>query len=932
MNRFAPAPNNICSEMIGAAFNQYRITASIGAGGMGEVFRARDTRLNRDVAIKVLPKDFAADVDRLRRFEQEAKTLAALNHPNVLTIHDAGVHEGAPYLVSELLEGKTLRDEMNGAALPVRKATEYALQVAQGLAAAHGKGVIHRDLKPENLFVSRDGRVKILDFGLAKLRDPSLSLPSPSPLGEGDGVRGDTATLRVNADTLTTEPGRVLGTPAYMAPEQVRGESADHRADIFAFGCVVYEMLSGTRVFRRDTAIDTMSAIINHGPADLTVVQPDLPAALARIVHRCLEKSAERRFQSASDLAFALGNTIGTTPLLVSASGTATVPITTRSLFPWGVATLACLGLVITLVMWPGGKSARAPRDANSGDFSRKFEFVLPAKISPGHITFYPAISPDGRKLAYANSSGLWVHSLDRIKPPALLAATTNASNPFWSPDSTDIGYWEGRKVQRVPLQGGTPVLVGTAPREVSEGAGGGAWLANDRIVFASGWDGLFEAPAQGGRVVSALETRPGDGDEDFHNPSALPDARGVLFVIHRTGDRMDTIALWVSAGERKILLQLPGGDFWKPVYCRSGHVLFHRRDPSRGVWAFRFSLEKLKRTGEPFRVSETGTFPSVADDGTLAFSLEGVDVFFDSRQLIWVDREGNVLNPIGRPLPGLMTPRISPDGRRVVASAGEWWAELDLWLFDASAGGATAFAQSPDQDVDPFWWQKGRTLLWTRRLGETWSVSMRPLDGAGEEQSLLEGEAAAASDSGEFLLVRQRTADGTTTLGYVSMTDGPGTIHPVPESLRFIRNPTLSPDDQWLAYQSPEAGSTEVYLVDFPGFRLARQAVSRGGGRNPRWHPDGNSLFYLTKEGRTLMSARLKAGGPETEEPTKVFDLPESVYGGYEWLSNFYDVARDGQRFLMLQRVAVDSEPTLTAKPNVRVVLNWFEEFREKK
>ena len=286
----------------------YDLLSPLGAGGMGEVFRARDTRLNRDVAVKVLPKDFVADADRLRRFEQEAKTLAALNHPNVLTVHDAGVQEGAPYLVSELLEGNTLRQEMNDGALPVRKATEYGVQIAQGLAAAQAKGVVHRDLKPENIFVTKDARVKILDFGLAKLRNPSAGpRPLSAPGGE-DGRRGEAATIRIGAGAFvnTTEPGMLLGTPAYMSPEQVRGEPADHRADIFAFGCVLYEMLSGTRAFRRNTPIESMNAVLNDAPPELSTTHPNLPLALVRIVERCLEKQPDNRFQSAKDLAFAI--------------------------------------------------------------------------------------------------------------------------------------------------------------------------------------------------------------------------------------------------------------------------------------------------------------------------------------------------------------------------------------------------------------------------------------------------------------------------------------------------------------------------------------------------------------------------------------------------------------------------------------------------
>src|SRR3989442_2560366 len=300
--------------MIGASLNQYRITASVGAGGMGEVFRARDTRLNRDVAVKVLPKECEADADRLRRFEQEDKTLAALNHPNILTIHDAGVHEGAPYLVSELLEGKTLREVVLSTAttaLPLRKATEYALQIAHGLAAAHDKGVIHRDLKPENIFVTNDGRVKILDFGLAKLRSADAHIRAKGTRGcelADVGIRAPDAgaSTVVQSAVEFTEPGMVLGTPAYMSPEQVRGESADHRADIFALGCVLYEMLSGTSGFRRNTPVESMSAVLNDTPPELSTTNPNVPVALQRLVERCLEKQPDNRFQSAKDLAFAI--------------------------------------------------------------------------------------------------------------------------------------------------------------------------------------------------------------------------------------------------------------------------------------------------------------------------------------------------------------------------------------------------------------------------------------------------------------------------------------------------------------------------------------------------------------------------------------------------------------------------------------------------
>src|SRR5262245_1577534 len=377
--------------MIGTSLNQYRITASIGQGGMGEVFRARDTRLNRDVAIKVLPKDFVNDADRLRRFEQEAKTLAALNHPNVLTIHDAGVHEGAPYLVSELLEGRTLREVLSSTAnvaLPVRKASDYALQIAHGLAAAHGKGIIHRDLKPENIFVTKDGRVKILDFGLAKLK---VGLAVPSEVG--GAVRTPRPTADLDAPTVvqpaaeSTEPGMVLGTPSYMAPEQVRGEPADHRADIFAFGCVLYEMLSGTRAFRRDTPIASMNAVLSEDPPELIASNAVIPPLLERVVQRCLEKLPERRFQSANDLAFAIENSPPSSTS-ISRGRRAYTASNWRRAFGIGVSLLV---LAAAWVSWMAGRRAAPTRHP-----------IYRQLITPVGTIYHARFAPDGRTVAYS--------------------------------------------------------------------------------------------------------------------------------------------------------------------------------------------------------------------------------------------------------------------------------------------------------------------------------------------------------------------------------------------------------------------------------------------------------------------------------------------------------------------------------------------------
>jgi serine/threonine protein kinase len=384
----------------------YELLAPIGAGGMGEVLRARDTRLDRDVAIKILPKDFASDPDRLRRFEQESKTLAALNHPNILTIHDAGVQDGAPYLVSELLEGRTLREELNGSALSLRKATDYALQIAQGLAAAHGQGIIHRDLKPENIFVTKDGRVKILDFGLAKLQS---DLKSEIPNSK--------SSVDPNAPTIveSTEPGKVMGTPAYMSPEQVRGGPADHRSDIFAFGCVLYEMLSGTRAFRRDTPAESMRAVLKEEPADLGANNRNIQPALQRLVRRCLEKNPERRFQSALDLAFALeGCAIEEGPVARQDR------ISYGRSLPWVVATVFAAALGLVTWRLPHRQDRDDHKTAPAGSV-RRFDLTLPLAARPqtNGNPFTPVISPDGKKIAYANSDGLWLRWLERTAPGA---------------------------------------------------------------------------------------------------------------------------------------------------------------------------------------------------------------------------------------------------------------------------------------------------------------------------------------------------------------------------------------------------------------------------------------------------------------------------------------------------------------------------------
>ena len=550
-------------------FDHYEIITPLGAGGMGEVYRAKDMRLNRDVAIKVLPADFAHDVDRLHRFELEAHATSALNHPNILTVYDFGTHEGNPYLVMELLEGEELRAHISNGALPVRKATEYAQQIANGLAAAHEKGIVHRDLKPENLFVTKDGRVKILDFGLAKLTE-RRGEKTKGRLGEDD------ATLALSphpavAPSLTL-PGTVMGTVAYMSPEQVRGQDLDHRSDIFSFGIIVHEMLSGQRTFTGDSHVEVMNAILKEDPPELNASNAKISPQLEKTVRRCLEKKPERRFQTASDLGFALEALA--TPSSSGANRTEAVQVLDtlamvkrgrwRDRMAWivaGVVSLIALGFA-----WAYFTRQPATNDAHV----MKFSINPPENASFDNI----AISPDGRWLAFTAATGgkvqLWVRALDASEARAL-PGTEGARFPFWSPDNHWIGFFTATKLKKIEISGGPPQTLCdvVTPR-------GGAWNRDGVILFSGSSAGLFRVAATGGEVT-VLTTLDRAGQEITHfNPSFLPDGRHFLYTI-QSGQK-ETLGIYLGSLDGKVKQRLLS-DYSSAVYAPPGYLLFRREE-----------------------------------------------------------------------------------------------------------------------------------------------------------------------------------------------------------------------------------------------------------------------------------------------------------------------------------------------------------------
>jgi Tol biopolymer transport system component len=887
----------------GVRLGPYEITGPIGAGGMGEVYKARDPRLGRDVAVKILPPAFSTDRERLSRFEQEARAAAALNHPNILAVHDIGTHDNSSYIVSELLEGETLRERLNGGALPVRKAIEYAVQIAHGLAAAHDKGITHRDLKPENVFITIDSRVKILDFGLAKLTQ------AESPLA---GV-SDLPTTPPN-----TVPGVVLGTIGYMAPEQVRGQQADHRSDIFAFGAILYEMLSGQRAFRGETAVDTMSAILAKDPPDLPADR-HIPPALGRIVDRCLEKSPAARFKSADDLAFALEASTHTGSADPVVAGVAAPR--KRERMAWMViVALACLaaGALVALLSVP-----RAPVDTTI------YRTVILPPEGVNWSRAVPAVrfalSPDGRRLAFVATGAdgrtlLWVRAMDTLVAQPF-AGTDGAVMPFWSPDSRFIAFSAGGFLKKIDASGGPPITVA----EVT-GNNQGSWNRDDVIVFAPRGGPLYRVSASGGGTPSPVTTLDeASGDRQHWNSFFLPDGRHFLY--HTVGSKergpLDARGVYVGSldSTEKSRLLLEGGS---NAQYALGYVLFMRDDT---LMAQPFDADRLELTGEAVPVAQglqiggvtgrTGAF-SVSQTGVLVYQAGSGDI---RSQLIWFDRTGKQMATLGDQADhgGV---ELSPDGARAAVSILDPARRTrDLWLYDVARGLRTRFTFDPAEEGSAVWSPDGSRIGFNSARKGTLALYVKAASGAGNEEPLL--------DDALNLIPTSWSSDGRSVLyfntqgGSLSASD----LRVLPlsgdrKAAVLLQTPfnegngRFSPDGRWTAYQSNESGRNEVYVAPFPG-PGGKWQISTAGGSFPRWRRDGRELYYLAPD-NNLMAASVSGDGAAFQVgvvralfEVRVRAVP--VGGGYP-----YDFSADGQRFL------VNTLMQEAASAPITVVVNW--------
>ena len=874
------------SLLSGARIGPYEITASLGAGGMGEVYRARDARLKRDVALKLLPESFATDPERLARFQREAEVLASLNHPNIAAIYglEEGPAEAGHYvraLILELVEGETLADRIARGAMPVDEALPIARQIAEALEAAHEHGVIHRDLKPANIKVTPGGKVKVLDFGLAKLTQAS-----------GPGPQAPDLTASPTLSIQPTYAGVILGTVGYMSPEQARGKPVDRRTDIWAFGCVLYEMLTGRQVFEtRDTVSDAVAAILTREP-DWSALPDAVPPHLRRLLRRCLQKDPARRLHHVADARVELEDALSE-PTAATPATTEHPAAPTRWLraLPWTVAALG-LGAAAWLLWGTPGSGTAAP-------LVLRLEINLPAGVELYTASPHPvAVSPDGARLAFIGVRGgsrqVYVRRLDQFEAVPL-RGTDTVTTCFFSPDGQSIGLITSvGELKTVSLANG---LVAAITDDVNF-AYGAAWSADDRLIFARA-GALWQIPRSGG-TPRPLTMLGGEHRDTLHAwPIVLPDGRTMLFGA-AAGDQWRIDALVLASGERRTVVER--GTL--PLYAASGHLVFFLDGE---LLTASFDADRLELTGPSVRTIDN--FPtSVLGTPLVDVSLSGAVVYAPTTgasRLVLVSRQGTEqpLNETRRPY---SNPRLAPDGSRVVVEAG------DLWIQDLTRSTFTRIASRTEVNLGfPIWAPDGRRVVYRTGSG----LRVQDADGIGE------GELIAGTSAFDFpgsmtpdgqTLVYQRSQEGLFDIYAVPLRE-PSKVQTILNTPAYEGGARLSPDGRWLIYISNESGRNEVYLRQFPG-PGRRWQISTDGGTQAVWNPSGREIFY--RNGDKMMAVEVSTIPEVTLSPPRLLFEQPYAFGSGITIAN-YDVTRDGQRFVM-----VKDESTAG---RLNVVLNWF-------
>ena len=879
----------------GRRLGPYEILSAIGAGGMGEVYRAHDTKLGRDVAIKVLPEAFANDPERLSRFQREAKMLAALNHPNIATIHGLEQSGGRSYLVMELVSGETLAERVKrDGAVPIEEALAIAKQIAEALEAAHEKGIIHRDLKPANVNVTPEGRVKLLDFGLAK------------------AFAGDSSTEDIgNSPTLSqaaTMQGVILGTAAYMSPEQTKGKAIDKRTDIWSFGAVLYELLTGKPAFHGEDITDILAAVVRAEP-DWTALPANISSPIRVLLQRCLRKDRRQRTPDAAilrieiDDAIAAPQSAGVTPAAPGMKGW-------RERAAWAVSAGV---LAFTTIALGIGFVRRSPRAPEAIRF-----FVSPPEtwtlMGAGTLTTGPiSVSPDGHRMVFLAASAdgksmLWVRSLDTLGAQAL-AGTEGALRPFWSPDSRFVGFFAGGKLKKIDVSGGPPITLCDAPEVL-----GGTWNHEGVIVFSPAQNSALQRVSAAGGVPSAA-TLLGQGESVGHRmPFFLPDGRHFLYRASKPGEIGGPIYVAsLDSSERKLLLDSDSSN----VLYTQGHLLFLRETT---LMAQPFDPQRLALTGEAFPIAEqiqtqgnppAGVF-SASENGVLAYQTGSSVGGFT---LTWFDRSGKQIGILGdSAIYGDL--ELSPDGKRASVSISEAGKGRNIWIYDVARGLKTRYTFDASIDATSIWSPDGSRVAFNSNRKGHFDLYQNVSDGSSIEAPLLEDNLDKSPESwspdGRFILFMSSGGSTGTHLFVLPLT---GDRKPVP----FLKTEfnelygRFSPDGRWIAYRSNESGMYEIYVAPFPGPGGKRQ-ISTAGGGFPRWRRDGTEIFYVALDNKLMVAAvNGKGSSFEVGAVKPLFDM--HVFSGLRYP---YDVTADGQRFL------VNTAPGRASSAPITVVVNW--------
>ncbi|MEQ1761177.1 MAG: protein kinase [Vicinamibacterales bacterium] len=906
------------SLSVGTRLGVYEVTGTLGVGGMGEVYRAHDGKLGRDVALKVLPDAFSSDPDRLARFEREARTLASLNHPHIAQIYGLEDSGRTHALIMELVEGETVADRIARGAVPLDEALPIAQQIADALEAAHDQGIVHRDLKPANIKVRPDGTVKVLDFGLAKAMDAGSASPHA---GRDPAYVPLSQSPTITSPALLTGAGMILGTAAYMSPEQAKGRPADKRSDVWAFGAVLYEMLTGVRAFTGDDMVDVLGAVARLDP-DWTKLPPTTPTPIRLLVQQCLAKDRKARLGDIAGALFVLRGHSALTAVGPASSLAVGAPFWRRML-PTAAALL--LGAALASAAW------LTTRDAPAGVVRTEIPTAGASVLTMEGNDRDIAITPDGRRVIYRGNGQLLVRALDQLAPAPLSGIGPGSRGPFVSPDGAWVGYFQAGSLRKVPIGGGQPATItGSIPGANPRGA---TWTEDGAIVFGSNDldTGLLEVPAAGGDPVVLTKPDAARGERDHIWPETLPGGEAVLFTITAaTGGReaAQIAVLDRRSGTHSVVLR--GGHH--AVYLPSGHLLYGAGGGLRAV-AFDLATRAVRGTPVPV-VDQVATTPVggvqavVSATGTLVYVTGGAGGL--PRSLVWVDRQGQE-QPLPAPVRAYEHPSVSLDGTRVAVRSDD--DDRDIWVWDVRGSTLTRVTFDPEDDATPIWTPDGKRLVFTsRRGGNVFNLYEQEADGTGTAERLAQTDhdqnASAVTTDGTRILFSQRPPNARFDVHAMARSaqsaSGVMAALPLIESPFDERQATLSPDGRWLAYQSTAPGRTEIFVRPFPIVEGGLRQVSTAGGTQPKWRADGRELFYRGLDGNVMAVPVLQTDDVwRANAPARLFD--DRYYGrASPFTFNQWDVAPDG-RFLMIK----EQVAAVGATRHMTLVLNWFEELK---